>query len=390
MPTRTLIRRRSTGTWARRLGGLVMVGSLAAAALAGPADASKISDKRSEIAAIEQQLNAFDVKLEASIQAYDGARQHLTDVRGQIARNTIRLRVARHNLVVAQANLASFMVNTYKGTTTTSDATAFVLSSGSFSALVSRVEYVQRLARSEKSLLDAVTSAEHEIAARQAALRKEERAATKLVAQKRAQKAEVEHELAQRRELLANTKASLLHLIHQRQVAQARAAAARAAALAQQQAQQQPPPTTTTTGGSGGSTGGSSGGDGGGGAPPPAGTLGQQAAALAQQYLGVPYVWGGASPSGFDCSGLVVYVYGRLGVSLPHYTVSLWSSGPHVASNDLAPGDLVFFYNLDHVGIYLGGGLFIHAPHTGTVVQISSLNDPWYHAAYDGAVRILG
>ena len=394
MPTRTLIRRRSTGTWARRLGGLVMVGSLAAASLAGPADASKISEKRAEIAAIEQQLNAFDVKLEASIQAYDGARQHLSDVRGQIARNTIRLHVARHNLSVAQANLASFMVNAYKGTTTTSDATAFVLSSGSFSDLVSRVEYVQRLARSEKSLLDAVTSAEHEIAARQAALRKEERAATKLVAQKRAQKAAVEHELAQRRELLANTKASLLHLIHQRQAAQARAAAARAAALAQQQAQQQqqPPPTTTTTGGSGGSSGGSSGGggDSGGGSPPPAGTLGQQAAALAQQYLGVPYVWGGASPSGFDCSGLVVYVYGRLGVSLPHYTVSLWSSGPHVAYSDLAPGDLVFFYNLDHVGIYLGGGLFIHAPHTGTVVQISSLNDPWYHAAYDGAVRILG
>jgi cell wall-associated NlpC family hydrolase len=385
MPTRTLIRRRSTGTWARRLGGLVMVGSLAAASLAGPADASKISQKRAEIAAIEQQLNAFDVKLEASIQAYDGARQHLTDVRRQIARNTIRLHVARHNLVIAQRNLASFMVNTYKGTSTASDATAFVLSSGSFSDLVSRVESVQRLARSEKSLLDAVTSAEHEIAARQAALRTEEHAATRLVAQKRAQKAAVEHELAQRRELLANTKASLLHLIHQRQAAQARAAAARAAALAQQQAQQQQQPPTTSGGSSGGGTS-----DGGGGAPPPAGTLGQQAAALAQQYLGVPYVWGGASPSGFDCSGLVVYVYGQLGVSLPHYTVSLWSSGPHVAYSDLAPGDLVFFYNLDHVGIYLGGGLFIHAPHTGTVVQISSLNDPWYHAAYDGAVRILG
>jgi len=387
MPTRTLIRRRSTGTWARRLGGLVLVASLAAASLAGPADASKISEKRAEIAAIEQQLNAFDVKLEASIQAYDGARQHLSDVRRQIARNTIRLHVARHNLVIAQRNLASFMVNTYKGTSTTSDATAFVLSSGSFSDLVSRVEYVQRLGRSEKSLLDAVTSAEHEIAARQAALRKEERAATKLVAQKRAQKAAVEHELAQRRELLANTKASLLQLIHQRQAARARAAAARAAALAQQQAQQQQPPPTTSGGSSGGGT---SGGGSGGGAPPPAGTLGQQAAALAQQYLGVPYVWGGASPSGFDCSGLVVYVYGQLGVSLPHYTVSLWSSGPHVSSSDLAPGDLVFFYNLDHVGIYLGGGLFIHAPHTGTVVQISSLNDPWYRAAYDGAVRILG
>ncbi len=101
-------------------------------------------------------------------------------------------------------------------------------------------------------------------------------------------------------------------------------------------------------------------------------------------------MWGGASPSGFDCSGLVVYVYGQLGVSLPHYTGSLWSSGAHVSRSDLAPGDLVFFYNLDHVGIYIGGGVFIHAPHTGTVVQYGNLNDSWYSAAYDGAVRISG
>jgi len=361
-----------------------MVACFAAAATAGPASASKISDKRAQIAAIEQQLNAFDVKLEASIEAYDGARQHLDDVRAQIAANTLRLRVARHNLKVARANLSSFMVNAYKGSSTTTDATAYVLGSGSFSDPVSRVEYVQRLARSEKSLVDAVTSAEHEIAARQAALKVEEKAAAKLVAKKKAEKAAIEQGLRQRRELLASVKGSLKRLIHQRQVARQRAAAARAAALAKQQAEQSQPTPAPPSGG-----GGSSGG-GGGPAPPPAGTLGQQAAALAQQYLGVPYVWGGASPSGFDCSGLVVYVYGRLGVSLPHYTVSLWSSGAHVPSDQLAPGDLVFFYNLDHVGIYIGGGLFVHAPHTGTVVQISSLNDPWYAAAYDGAVRISG
>ena len=379
MPMRTGLRRRSTGTLARRLGGVAIVSCLAVAATAGPADASRISDKRAQIASIEQQLNQFDIKLEASIEAYDGARQHLDDVRARIAENTLRLRVARHNLKVARVNLASFMVSAYKGTSTTSDATAYVLGSGSFSDLVSRVEYVQRLARSEKSLVDAVTSAEHQIAARQAALRIEETAAKKLVAQKQAEKAAIEHGLAERRALLASVQGSLRHLIHERQLARQRAAAAAAAALAKQQAEQSQPPSD------GGGTGSS-----GGPAPPPAGTLGQQAAALAQQYLGVPYVWGGASPSGFDCSGLVVYVYGRLGVSLPHYTVSLWSSGAHVPSNQLAPGDLVFFYNLDHVGIYIGGGLFVHAPHTGTVVQISSLSDPWYAAAYDGAVRISG
>ena len=395
MPSCAPQRRRSRlTTGVRRTGALVAIAAFAAAALAGPADASKISDTRAQVRAIEQQLNAMDIRLEASIQAYDGAQQHLTDVRHQIARNTILLRVAKHNLKVSRARLAVFMVNAYKGTDVNDDPAAYVLGAGSFSDLITRVEDVQRIGASEHALLKQVTTAEREIATHQAQLKSEERDAAKLVAQKRQQKAAIEAGLAQRRALLSSTKGELGHLLHERQVRQQQAAAAAAAALAQQQQQQQQeaaPPPSNGGGSTGSSGGGSSGGGGGGGySPPPAGTLGQQAAAIAQQYLGVPYVWGGASPSGFDCSGLVVYVYGRLGVSLPHYTVSLWNSGAHVSRDQLAPGDLVFFYSLDHVGIYLGGGLFIHAPHTGTVVQISSLNSSWYSSAYDGAVRISG
>ena len=374
MPSCAPERRRSrVTTGVRRTGALVVIAAFAAAALAGPADASKISDTRAQVRAIEQQLNAMDIKLEASIQAYDGAQQHLTDVRHQIEQNTIKLRVAKHNLKVSRARLAVFMVNAYKGTDVNDDPAAYVLGAGSFTDLITRVEDVQRIGASEHALLKQVTTAEHEIATRQAQLKSDERDAARLVAQKRQQKAAIEAGLRQRRALLSSTKGELGHLLHERQVHQ-------------QQAQQAPAP---SSGGGTGSSGGSSGG-GGGYNPPPAGTLGQQAAAIAQQYLGVPYVWGGASPSGFDCSGLVVYVYGRLGVSLPHYTVSLWNSGAHVSRDQLAPGDLVFFYSLDHVGIYLGGGLFIHAPHTGTVVQISSLNSSWYSSAYDGAVRISG
>jgi len=107
------------------------------------------------------------------------------------------------------------------------------------------------------------------------------------------------------------------------------------------------------------------------------------------QYLGTPYVWGGASPGGFDCSGLVVFAYSQLGISLPHYTGALWNVGTPVSSDQLEPGDLVFFYGLGHVGIYIGGGQFIHAPHTGDVVKISSLSDGGYASSYDGARRIL-
>jgi cell wall-associated NlpC family hydrolase len=114
---------------------------------------------------------------------------------------------------------------------------------------------------------------------------------------------------------------------------------------------------------------------------------------IAAQYLGAPYKWAGANPlTGFDCSGLVQYVYAQLGVSLPHNTVAQWNS-PNAVSvprNQLQPGDLVFFDKLDHVGIYVGDGDFIDAPHTGAYVRVDSLSDGWYAANYDGAKRIIG
>jgi cell wall-associated NlpC family hydrolase len=124
---------------------------------------------------------------------------------------------------------------------------------------------------------------------------------------------------------------------------------------------------------------------------PPASSVGAQAVQIAMGELGVPYVWGGASPSGFDCSGLTMWVYAQLGIHLDHYTGSQWTAGVPVPYDQLAPGDLVFFEpDIGHVGIYIGNGEFIHAPHTGTVVQISSLSDSWYAAEYQGARRVTG
>jgi len=110
---------------------------------------------------------------------------------------------------------------------------------------------------------------------------------------------------------------------------------------------------------------------------------------IAMQYLGIPYVWGGASPGGFDCSGFVMYVFAQVGVSLPHNAAAQFGSGVPVSQDQLQPGDLVFFDGLGHVGIYIGGGQFIHSPHTGDVVKISSLSESWYAATYVGARRIL-
>ncbi|HEY8844217.1 MAG TPA: C40 family peptidase, partial [Gaiellaceae bacterium] len=120
-------------------------------------------------------------------------------------------------------------------------------------------------------------------------------------------------------------------------------------------------------------------------APPPArygGVVG-----IAMRYLGTPYVWGGASPGGFDCSGFVMYVFGQIGVSLPHNAAAQYGYGSPVSQDSLQPGDLVFFDGLGHVGIYVGGGSFIHSPHTGDVVKISTMTG-WYASTYVGARRL--
>jgi cell wall-associated NlpC family hydrolase len=113
-----------------------------------------------------------------------------------------------------------------------------------------------------------------------------------------------------------------------------------------------------------------------------------EAAQLALAYLGVPYVWGGSVPTGFDCSGLVTYVYAQLGIALPHFAAAQWEYGVPVPLSELQAGDLVFFDKLDHVGIYLGDSLFIDAPHTGAFVRIDSLGERWYGKKYVGARRI--
>lgn len=116
--------------------------------------------------------------------------------------------------------------------------------------------------------------------------------------------------------------------------------------------------------------------------------FGVRVADFAKHLLGVPYRYGGSSPAtGFDCSGLVRYVYAHFGVSLSHSSFADFVSGRPVGRRQLRPGDLVFFDDAGHVGIYVGRARFIHAPHSGTVVRISTMRG-WYGTRFTGARRI--
>jgi cell wall-associated NlpC family hydrolase len=120
---------------------------------------------------------------------------------------------------------------------------------------------------------------------------------------------------------------------------------------------------------------------------PTANTIGAQALRWALRVRGSPYVWGAAGPHAFDCSGLVMWAYGKVGISLPHFTGLQWDMGVHVGRNQLQPGDLVFFYpDVGHVGLYIGNGLMVDAPDFGEDVRVQRVMWPYYV----GAVRIVG
>jgi peptidoglycan DL-endopeptidase CwlO len=337
----------------------VIVGVLAAALAATPAGATSISQKKAEARAAEAQLNTLSRQADRAVEAYDGTHQRYENTLAALRLNQETLKVARQNLAVAQKQLAASLTADYKSGD--QDAISYMLAARSIGDLVDQVQVLQRTTGVNKDLLGEISRYQREVVRRERLLKKQERQRRVEQAAAAAQRDRARSAVDRQERYLNGLKSSIRDMIAAQQRAAERAAAASAATAGDA-------PTVPTN------------------LPnPPASTLGGQAVAIAERYLGVPYVWGGASPSGFDCSGLTMYVYSQLGVSLPHNAAAQYGSLPHVSESDLEPGDLVFFDGLNHVGIYIGGGSMIHAPHTGTVVQISSLSGG---GSYDGAARV--
>jgi len=349
----------------------------------GPASADPITSKREQARAILAEVQELDSSLARSIESYNYANIELNRIDQDLDSNARHLVAARKSLVVARARIAERLQDLYVNGD--GDSTLEVLlGSRSLDDVITRLEAIKRISGEDARILDEVKRYRKEVETRRAKLRTARADQARIVAERAAQTQSIEARLAEREELLASVKDEIVQLQaeeRQRQAALAAQAHARveAAQLAAQAAAQQDDALATYDQAI----------DQGTYSPSLPASRYAHVVPIALQYLGVPYVWGGSSPStGFDCSGFIMYVFAQIGVSLPHHAASQYSYGTYVAREQLEPGDLVFFDGLGHAGIYIGGGQFVHAPHTGDVVKISSLYDSWYSATWVGGRRL--
>ena len=358
-----------------------MVTCFAAALAATPAAGDpSIASKQAEAQSVMSQVQQLDSSLERAVEAYNLATVKLNRVRADLKANHVQLQIAKESLRRAQASLSARLVSLYTSDGQ-SDSLSVLLGASSLDDLVNRFNTANRISAQDSHVLGQVTRFDNEVKAQEIRLKHAKAEADTLVRERASERASIEGQLSARRALLSSIRGEIAHLKAQEAARQAQLRRELAARVAAQQ-QQAPAAALSSTA----APVGSSSSDSGSVAPAPPSTH-SSVVSIAMRYLGTPYVWGGASPSGFDCSGLVMYVFSQVGVSLPHSSYSQYGMGSPVSRDQLQPGDLVFFDGLGHVGIYVGGGSFIHAPHTGDVVKISSISG-WYASTYVGARRI--
>jgi cell wall-associated NlpC family hydrolase len=366
------------------LAAAVAVGVSLVATSTGAAEPPQITEKRAEARRVLAEIQSLDVELGSAIEAYNGASEQLAAIDRDRDVNAHRLRVAKDNLTVSQQRLGARLRAIY--TSGAEDSTlAVLLGARSLGDFVSRIETINSVAAQDTQVLQEVIRFKRDVTRRATQLRWAHDRQSRVVAERAATKQRIEAGLAERRRLVASIKDEIVRLEAQERARQERLRIEVERRLAAQQAAQQraleAAENQSVVGASAVTPDGTF------SVAPPSQYTG--VVAIAMQYLSVPYVWGGASPSGFDCSGLTMYVYAQVGVSLPHHAATQFNYGVPVSRDQLQPGDLVFFHGLGHMGMYIGNGQFIHAPHAGDVVKISSLSDSWYAATYVGARRIV-
>ena len=354
----------------------VLLGILAAFAVAAPASATPpLSAKQAEADQVYAQVQALDRALGQADERLNLANYRLNQVQHDIVENARALVVAKANLKKSRDAIAQRLVTLY--TAGDSNSTLEVLiGARSLDEVLTQLDTASKVSNLDAQVINQVQKFQVSVRTHAAQLRVERSQVAKLVAARRAQERAAASKLNERRRLLNSLNGEIARLVAQ---AHARELLAAQRARARYNANQSTLPTSVI-----GATASAAEGE---TILPSSNYTG--VVGVAMQFLGTPYVWAGAAPGGFDCSGLVSYAYAQLGVSLPHSSYAMWGYGTAVPRDQLQPGDMVFFEGLGHVGIDIGGGQFVHAPPTGDVVKISSLYDAFYTANYVGARRVI-
>ncbi len=319
-----------------------------------PAGATPRSDKVARAQAVKGTIDGLRDRTEAATERYNAAlirHQSFVKERKKAER---RLTKARKQYSHYQRHLNGRVAAMYRGGTTGFIDVLF--GAKDFQQFASTWDFLTSLNQGDAASVAKLRVAKRELDAARKQVRKQEIGARKQLNIARDAKRSVESQLAEQRRLLSGIEAEIAALDRAEDARQA--AAQRAAASAGFTSFRSFPPPTRA---------------------PRSGVVG-----IAMQYLGAPYVYAASGPNSFDCSGFTMFVYRQVGVGLPHNAAMQQSVCEPVSRSDLQPGDLVFFGRpADHVGLYIGNGMMVHAPHTGDVVRIA----PAFRSSFSGGGR---
>ncbi|MFL6238024.1 MAG: NlpC/P60 family protein [Actinomycetes bacterium] len=305
------------------------------------------------LAEVQREVDALNAKVDRAVEAYDQARIQLSAAARRTAAAEHRLAQQARVINTQRRAMGQVAVAAYR--TGGADQFVSLVTTSNPESFLDRASSLNQISTHQSDALRALQVAQLNYQQAQAVANQQLAAQKKIAASLKTQRDAIRNTLDQEQSLLSSLKADQRRRLEA--AAAARAAAARARAQTQRAHVHYNGPAS-----------------------------GQASVAVRFAYaqLGKPYQWGATGPGSYDCSGLTMASWAAAGVSLPHSSSAQYGSGQHVSQSDIKPGDLVFFGSpIHHVGIYIGGGNMIHAPHTGASVEIA----PAFRGDYTGAVR---
>ncbi|MGH9097150.1 MAG: NlpC/P60 family protein [Acidimicrobiales bacterium] len=332
------------------------------------ASADQISDAQAQASALTAKIAAEQQQIQSLTSQYDVASYKVSQLNTQIAQSQAQLAKDQAEVDKDQSELKTHAVADYMSNGTSNQFTQMF--TGDNNAAGIHNEYSNIASGNVTNTVDSLHTAQTQLHAQQDALQQQQSQATAAANAASSARSQATQLAASNASALDGVNANIKNLVAQQQAAAAAAAAQAAQAKVAAAQQAQAVAQSNSSGGGGG-------GGGGGGEisvnlspPPPTSSGAAGAVQAAQGEIGVPYVWGGTTPAGFDCSGLVMWAYGQVGISLPHFSGSQYDDTTHIPLGDIAPGDLLFYGpgGSDHVAMYIGGGMMVEAPYTGASV----------------------